>query len=458
MLARVGSSRREHLRPAAARKYHRTLVRTDELLVELDDEYRLDWAPHEYGWCYCCTPDWWALSLTRERRASPQPTSTEEDGAIQLASWLEGTNELTPEVETWQLPGFEEARRQLQSVKSAAFQAWRKSQRGAAHCLLLLFPFWIRSPLDWRPDERPVAHSMGLHLLAHYPVPPALLSCFHTERFRRAGYWMVWLLLYGQGISPLKVARRLGQPQLPSRTYRWLFDAPAGFPPEQALAWAEARRVGASERVAQLLASNGWTLFPDYGDEADWIESLDQLRQVTSWLVRHIDQLDDQQVGVVLAWVRHRYAEAHAGHAPPLSLRRRTVESVVSHAFAYKEALIRAAELREALTWQNRGWDWCESTPEGTWSLRELCSARELADERIVMKHWVALYAERCAVGSSAVFSLSVDGARVATVELAPHARRVVQARGENGRLCNESERAVIDRWLAALGMKAFSG
>lgn len=390
--------------------------------------------------------------------ASPRLIATEEYCAIQLASWLEGTNELTPEAETWeaQLPGFREARRQLQSVKSSAFQAWRNSQRGAAHCLLLLFPFWVRSPLDWRPDERPVAHSMGLHLLAYYPVPPTLLSCFSPERLFPPGFWMVWLLLYGQGISPLKAARRLGQPQFPSRTYGWLFEAPAGLPPEQALTWAEARRVGASERVAQLLASNGWTLFPGYSYGADWTESLDQLRQVTGWLVRHIDQLDDQQVGVVLAWVRHRYAEAKAGHAPPFSWRRRTVGSVVAHAFAYQEALVRAAELREALTWPNRGWDWCESTPAGTWSLRELCSARELVDEGIAMNHCVALYAERCAVGSSAVFSLSRDGARVATVELAPHVRRVAQARGKNDRLCNESERAAIDRWLATLGMNAY--
>lgn len=455
MLTRVGSSRREHLRLATPRKYHRIRVKIDQLLLDDYDEYQLDWSPAECGWCICCIPDWWGLSLPYGVEAPPRSIVDGASWVDQLASWLKSTNSLTTEFATWddQLPGFEEARRQLDGVKSSAFQAWRNSHRAVAHCLLLLFPFWVRSPLDWRQDELLPAYSMGLHLLAHYPVPPALLSCFHAEKYSGPpGFWMVWILLYGQGASPLKAARSLGKPQLPARTYGLLLEAPRALTPEQALSWAEARRIGASERVAQLLVGNGWTLY-SFDDVGHWTEILDQLRQVTSWLVRHIDQLDDRRAEVVLTWVRHRYSEAAAGHAPPFSLRRRTVESVVAHAEAYQEALVRAKELREALTWPGRGWDWSESTPTSTWSLRELCSARELVDEGIEMQHCVALYAERCAVGSIAIFSLSRDGERVATVEIAPHVRRVVQARGKNDRWCYESELEVIDRWLASLSL-----
>jgi hypothetical protein len=119
----------------------------------------------------------------------------------------------------------------------------------------------------------------------------------------------------------------------------------------------------------------------------------------------------------------------------------------------------RAVEYRDApggwprrlITWRPRGWDWEIRLRTGLWTVRELTSSTELVEESRAMHHCVASYAYSCAQGSSAIFSLSLDQARRATVEVYPLRRRIVQARGPCNRSCDPEELDVLQRWLKRL-------
>src|SRR5262249_13159800 len=102
------------------------------------------------------------------------------------------------------------------------------------------------------------------------------------------------------------------------------------------------------------------------------------------------------------------------------------------------------------LTWKARGLDWESGEDEATaWTIRELTSAKALAEESRAMHHCVVSYAHRCAHGHAAIFSLCADGLRRVTVELDLLRHRIVQVRGACNRSATSEEQVVLERWLA---------
>lgn len=60
----------------------------------------------------------------------------------------------------------------------------------------------------------------------------------------------------------------------------------------------------------------------------------------------------------------------------------------------------------------------------------------------------VASYAGRCVAGYSAIVSMRRDGVRQITVEVIPHSRSVLQARGLQNRAATRQEQAIVDAWV----------
>ena len=65
------------------------------------------------------------------------------------------------------------------------------------------------------------------------------------------------------------------------------------------------------------------------------------------------------------------------------------------------------------------------------------------------MRHCVATYAARCAAGSSAIVSLQHGSSRCITIEINPHTKKIVQARGSHNRAPQAQEQAIIEKWLS---------
>lgn len=88
------------------------------------------------------------------------------------------------------------------------------------------------------------------------------------------------------------------------------------------------------------------------------------------------------------------------------------------------------------------------------YKIEELCSSRALREEGFQMRHCVATYDFRCKNGESAIFSLQKCTAehkiigKLATIEVDPKAREIVQIRSKYNERPSENARILIDDWM----------
>ncbi len=89
-----------------------------------------------------------------------------------------------------------------------------------------------------------------------------------------------------------------------------------------------------------------------------------------------------------------------------------------------------------------------------TWAVREIDSGIALQDEGARMRHCVAMYAERVARGTCAIFSAAPDGGDTGvTIEVALPKRVVVQVKGLANRAPTAEEMALLSTWSRASGV-----
>lgn len=353
--------------------------------------------------------------------------------------------------------------------------------KGAMNSILQFERFWLRSPLDWKPernfDEADFA-SLIRHLFEIYPIPQTLLTraawnSYEYFKPHECCKWRMWALIFGRGASMKRAATR----------FEWLWKAKLLQPliqagdrfdqPETACQWADAISQGASVELA-----DAWVTHPGFRHDptklplvrrfrSDWwmeaeADTYQLLRgefdkETLRWLIRLQRSLDLTRLPMILDWAVHQFTEDRdrAGG----QWKGRTSASVLRAAEEYQAQLRRAEELaRDAaergqmrhhvVSWPSHGWDWEMTDETGVvWTLRELLTASDLAEEGRAMHHCVVLYAKACGTGTCAIFSLWADGKRVATVELGLPARVIRQARGTCNRSVNQQESKVLEAW-----------
>ncbi|MBA2541991.1 MAG: PcfJ domain-containing protein [Deltaproteobacteria bacterium] len=362
-------------------------------------------------------------------------------------------------------------------VKTPVLGRWFADQRGPAVMALVLAPFWIRPLSAWLPpddttDLDVVTGSLVDHLLVRYPLPKPLYRAWLGSSLPVLK-WACWCVLFGQGASLHRAAPQFGW-QISARFTQYLLAAPAELGTLEAVMWAEVSRLGGSTiEHARLWAHGAYRVDPTAqldGDNArpndDWDDSYDPAattsagfwRATVSWLVGHRAALDDAACELILAWAMHHHTEdiAHQrSEAARFSWRGREPARALEEATRYNELIARPRAGQSGglpISWRRRGWDWEDLRGDVQWSIRELTSDTELIDEGRAMHHCVASYAYLCAQGNAAIFSVTANGARKVTLQLHPHNRRIVQARGAANRPCDREELDQIDRWLATLG------
>lgn len=362
-------------------------------------------------------------------------------------------------------------------VKTPVLTRWFANQRGPAVMALVLAPFWIRPLSSWSPpndttDLDGVTRSLVEHLFARYPLPEPLYRAWHGSSLPVLK-WACWCVLLGHGASLHRAAPQFGW-QISSRFTQHLLAAPPHLGTLEAVMWAEVSRLGGSAiEYQRLWAHQAYRVDPTaqlHGapPNDDWDDGDDGpptntgtgfWRATVSWLVLHREALDDRSCGLILAWAMHHHTEDIAHQRPEtacFSWRGREPARALEEAARYNELIItrfRAGRFDGLpIAWRRRGWDWEDLRGNVQWSIRELTSDTELIEEGRSMHHCVASYAYLCAQGNAAIFSVTVDGARKATVQLDPHNRRIVQARGTSNRSCTREELDQLARWLATLG------
>lgn len=95
--------------------------------------------------------------------------------------------------------------------------------------------------------------------------------------------------------------------------------------------------------------------------------------------------------------------------------------------------------------------DYEKRNNDTVWTIRELRNADAIRREGKNMQHCVATYISDCARRGTSIWSMFIvrDGRtmRVATIEVKPVSRRIVQVSGRRNTIPTETEMAIVNAW-----------
>jgi len=350
-----------------------------------------------------------------------------------------------------------------------------------------LSDFWIRSPLDWdSTDEK----SLFEHLFVQYEAPAFLKSCWSRVADEDNLKWLLCYIMYVQGGSLKALVTDFGWTPVSSKLWHQLFNCPASMLPEQAVLYAEFKRLGGwNEDFACLMANEAYVT--DLLDPVSE-EGRDFWYDTCRWTISKQFDLLPTQNSKVLWWARHQFTE-FARRDESYRLQGRSLTKVLDSIAEYdhEQAQIARARARMAerarqvsmerneardrlreqerlereelmaqrnatytydydvnRSWNPRGWNWTVSSHGKTWVIRELTTSQQLQAEGEAMSHCVGGYSDECYQGHSAIFSLSCDNARKATIELDPLIRDVNQMQGPYNAELKKADMSVIKKWM----------
>ncbi|HEY1050896.1 MAG TPA: PcfJ domain-containing protein [Prosthecobacter sp.] len=331
---------------------------------------------------------------------------------------------------------------------------------------------WLRHPEDWQPDAAQDARGQWAHLLRHllarYPVPEFLDSVWliwgGLEHFERN----CWCAL-GFGRSLRKTA---GFPvSVSSRVLHAALAAGEGGSLSEAIWHAQLQCLGVPPVLREAVL--GSRVPKELGHHGLWARLVAKFAAGPDATAASFALVEDMLVAV----------EAHHGAAQVEQLLHLPLAALIRHAVKFVRRLMQTnghvlteeqvrlmAEKKElsriaATCWKPMlGSEWFESRcghahGKATWRVEELCTVAALKAEGQAMRHCVAGYVRRCRQGSSAIFSLrhlargvegSVHAQPVATIEVHPATRKIVQIRAQANRPVNNTVTRIVWEWALA--------
>ena len=382
--------------------------------------------------------------------------------------------------------------------------------------IVLLQPFWIRSLSTWPKsnhsfsDVKAKHRSVLTHLFQKYEVPEFLLlewdvyTGIEEQTRLYETKWIAWYLLFAQGISLYRAARRFnwsiskqtsqylyeefrysnprennhnwdvvnlgGHPNYP-QGLRYLMQNQKRF---DAGLYAFVRVSGGSARVYETLSSFRYSIYDLTSNDKVVQCYRTFLRDKIKWLQRNITTIDESvdftdplmmeyyEVGYVLEWaIRVWFMLMDRGmmsleNLNLCRLRNRGLASAFNLAKEDEEKLFLAG--LPSRSWKGKGWDWRFKDESGNdWTITELTDDKALYVEGKSMHHCVFNYADKCVNNECAIFSVVKNELACLTVELEWYTAIsnincyviLGQIKGKHNRCPQEEEQTVVNRWIA---------
>jgi hypothetical protein len=316
---------------------------------------------------------------------------------------------------------------------------------------------WLRPCEVWRPTAgnlRPAFRSLALHLLAYYPVPGCMDSAWDLpagpESFRQQS----WYIRLGRGAS----MRRLNLPCVLTRSMEHYFrHAPDHYSVNQALRYGEVRGLGGTEALAREIVA---------GKLGRRIEQAEFWRTVLWFFVTN-PEMDLAHVNPIVDFIHYNkfageevFTEHGISRPPPwpaFSIKGRTPKSMLRLVSRWHIDLSRTAP-HQSFSWRKSGipeYRFLEERDSDKsdlhWTICELLDSAALHAEGQAMQHCVYTYAQKCRRRETTIWSLrlrlSDQEKRMATIEVDPRRRSVVQLRERFNQRPGPASREIIRRW-----------
>ncbi|NQT63602.1 MAG: PcfJ domain-containing protein [Candidatus Marinimicrobia bacterium] len=369
------------------------------------------------------------------------PLSKDKDD-LQIIFDLANNEEVEQQIpENLNLGGFEEER----------YQQYNNNLYDSPFLLcLLLSPFWVRSPKTW---VKPIGSDVFLHFVRHlfeiYPTPKFLMSEW-TVPFSAVRYkWLIFYIILAQGGS-IKKAAPLFNWSIGKQFTKHLLDAPEGLSPVQAAIYSKIMCLGGSLVEFNRISRNA-AYIEDPTETSIDTEYKVFWESTVLWLMKHRDDLTEDDADLILEWAMHRFTEDRHNDQSFTWSGRTSGRTL----FASQQYIENRDSPWIDYYWSSHGWNW-DYVDEyyKNWSFLELTSGKQLFEESQKLHHCVESYAARCASKNSAIVSVSCNKEKILTVEINPQGNEIVQVKGVQNRFPSATENKIIDMWHAKMVSK----
>ena len=318
---------------------------------------------------------------------------------------------------------------------------------------------WCRDPEHW-VGCCPTLHQQSphqqwdafvSHLLHAYEMPTFFAQIWLQRELDRWQRDLHLHLAMGQSLRTFCIP---GIGKISKRAAHCFLTAPSDATPAMAIRWGQVIAGGGSEKLARVVMS-AIPISDEVGWESVWksvIEfllriqdiSLDEVRQIIAFI--HAQRFTPARI-TIGRWMGEAPVAQEVnlqGWSLP-QLRRWMVNWDAEH---HRPTRTRPG----SQPWTSAGYEPFEEQQGGAiWQLVELCTAEELRVEGGIMQHCVGSYHRYCRNGTSSIWSLRCEQGnqmrRVATIEVRPATRTLVQAKGPRNARPKPQALSVIRAW-----------
>jgi hypothetical protein len=322
---------------------------------------------------------------------------------------------------------------------------------------------WLHPCDTWEPPAanlRSIFRSLASHLFTRYPITPCMDSAWDVagpEGFRQQS----WYIRLGRGVS----IRALNLPLVLTRNMAHHFRyAPDHCTVIQALRYGEVRGLGGSEGLAREVA---------IGKLGQQVQHANFWRTVLCFFVMH-PEMQLEYVNPIIDFIHYNkfageevLTESGTVNRPPpwpdFSIKGRTLNSIMRLVRQWHGDLSRRPS--QSFSWRK------SYIPEYSfldkrdnheddlhWTIRELLDSEVLHAEGQAMHHCVYSYTPRCRRGETTIWSLRLrlkdQEKRMATIDVDPRRRSIIQVRDKFNSRPGARSREIIRQWADWAGLK----
>lgn len=321
---------------------------------------------------------------------------------------------------------------------------------------------WIRTPESWviNYDHDPASQFCDLrrHLLGKYEVPALYESAWYANGLLRHQErdWYCHVIQGGSLRSAPGMFASVSR-----RAIHLMNDAPDFFSLRLAMRFGQLRALEMTPPLlGHLLRSE---VARDLEHDEVWLPFFMMLRDAGDLVLEDVDLI-----------IHHLRDEIRSFGSIRLKgrsladLMRSAQRGLIAHlkvarkaGYDFTEEDLGDRVVRSKLLHLASGWwkalpdvaPFCYRGRSEEWKVEELCTQVDLRKEAEALRHCVSTYGPSCRAGKSAIFSLrrrwdeSAKWESLATLEVEPTGRSIVQAQGDWNDPLSERERQIVSRW-----------
>ncbi len=310
---------------------------------------------------------------------------------------------------------------------------------------------WIRPIEEWEPEGKArdtIFRSLVEHLLSKYRTPRFLWSAFFTTSDEKVAPIVDYVAKGGShydkvksGELPVPLTRKMCHDFLQTTTeYTFL----------SGLRRTQIRAYGGGPHLFRVWMGGpiGSTLH-EPSEEEFWASVLQ--------FFSNNPLIDYSQVGPLVDYIQYRRRGDRG-----FSMKGRTVLALMREMSAWHGELAKTKNIKnmvfEPSGFKTGDFERYYQEPTGRtlvlWTVRELLSSKELADEGRAMKHCVYSYAYKVGINTSSIWSLRANGERAVTIQVNNANETIVQYRGKCNAIPGAREFQILKEWADSNHMK----